>query len=96
MKQLLTSWRSVTEQEYPQYVHIIPNPDYIELANIGNGDVMTDTWNSAQKANRLIDDSINGVVHSMFYYNHLSNVWVKNVIDSLTEFLRENLNASLD
>ena len=85
---MLASWRSVTEKEYPQYVHLIPHPDEAELANIENGGVITDTCNSAQKANILIAASVNGVVHSMFCHNHLRNVWVNNVIDSLTEFLR--------
>ena len=57
---------------------------------------MTDTCNSAQKANRLIFASVNGVVHSMFCHNHLSNVWVNNVLNSLTELLIKNLNDSLD
>ena len=64
---MLELWRSVTEQEYPQYVHLIPQPDEIDLPNIDNGGVMTDTCNSAQKANRLIADSVNGVVYSMFF-----------------------------
>ena len=66
MKQMLASWRSVTEQEYPQYVHIIPHPDEIDLANIENGGVITDTCNSAQKENQLIAAYVNGVVHCMF------------------------------
>ena len=32
----------------------------------------------------------------MFCHNHLRNVWVNNVIDSLTEFLRAHLNFILD
>ena len=57
---------------------------------------MTDTCKLAQKANRLIDDSVNGVVHSMFFHNHMHNVWVNNVLHFLTEFLRAHLNDSLD
>ena len=34
---------------------------------------MTDTHNSAQKENRLIAASVNGVGHSMFCHNHLRN-----------------------
>ena len=68
----------------------------IDLANIESGGVMTDTCNSAQKENRLIAASINGVVHPMFCHNHLRNVWVNNVLDSLTEFLRAHLNDSLE
>ena len=32
----------------------------------------------------------------MFCSNHLRNVWVKKMIDSLTEFLRAHINDSLD
>ena len=56
---------------------------------------MTDTCNSSQKANQLIAASVNGVVHSMFCHNHLHNVWVKNVLDYLTEFLRAHPNYIL-
>ena len=47
IKQMLASWRSVNEQEYTQYVHLIPHLDYIDLAKIDNGGVMTDTCKSA-------------------------------------------------
>ena len=93
---MLVSWRSVTEKEHPQYVHLIPHPDEIDLAKIESGGVMTDTCNSAQKANQPISAYVNGVVNSMFSHNHIRNVWVKNVLDSLTEFLRAHLNDSLD
>ena len=96
MKHMLVSWHSVTEQEYPQYIHRIPHPDDIYLAKIENGGGMNDTCNSEHKENLLISTSVNGVVHSMFWHNHLGNIWVKNVLDSLTEFLRSHLNYSLD
>ena len=57
---------------------------------------MTNTCNSAQKANQLIAASVNVVVHSMFLHNHLRKFWVNNVLDYLTEFLRAHLNDSLD
>ena len=44
----------------------------------------------------MIADFVNGVVHSIFFHNHLRNVWVDNVLDSLTELLRAHLNNSLD
>ena len=43
MKSMLAPLHSVTEQEYPHYVYLIPHPDDINLANIENGGVMTDT-----------------------------------------------------
>ena len=57
---------------------------------------MTDTCRLSQKSNRLIATSVNGVVCSICFHNHLSNVWVKNVLDSLTGFLIAHLNESLD
>ena len=51
MKHMLASCRSVTEQEHPQYVHLIPQPYEIDLAKIENGGVMIDTCNSEQKEN---------------------------------------------
>ena len=95
IKHMLASWNSVTEQEHPQYVQLIPHLDDIDLAKVENGGVMTDTCNSSQKANLLIDYSVNGVIKSMFSHNHMCNVWVDNVIDYLAEFLRAHLNDSL-
>ena len=96
MKHMLESWCSVTEKEYPQYVHLITHQDEIDLAKIENGGVMTDTCNSAQKANWLIAASINVVVRSMFWHNHLRNFWLKDVLDYLTRFWIAHLNDSLD
>ena len=96
MKQILSSWCSVTEKEYPQYVHLILHPEDIGLSKIYNGGVMADTCNSAQKANRQIDGSVNGVIHSRFFHNHLRNFWVNNFLDSLIEFLISHINDSLD
>ena len=93
---MLVSWRIVTEKEYPQYVHLIPHPDEIDLSKIENSGVITDTCNSAQKANLLIDASVNGVVHSIFFHNHIRNFWVKNVLDSFTGFFRAHLNDNLE
>ena len=66
MKQVLASWCSVTEQEYPHYVHLIPHPDGIDLAKIEIGGVITATCNSEQKVNLLIASFVNGVVNSIF------------------------------
>ena len=46
--------------------------------------------------NQLISASVNIVVHSIFYNNHLHNVWLKNVFDSLNDLLREHISDSLD
>ena len=46
--------------------------------------------------NHLLAACVNGEAHSMSCHNHLRNVWVKNVLDSLTKLLRKHLNDSLD
>ena len=57
---------------------------------------MTDTYNLAHKSNRLIAASVNGVVQFMFCHNHLRDIWVNNMLDSLTYFLRAYIIDSLD
>jgi hypothetical protein len=75
----------------------IPQLNDINLDKLGdNGSVMTDTCNGAQKTNRLLVQSIKGTAHSMYCYNHLRNVWVKNVLNLLNDFMHCHLNNSLD
>ena len=57
---------------------------------------MTDTCNAAQKTNIEISKEISSKTHNLLCHNHLRNVWVKNVLESLTEFLRAHLSDSLD
>ena len=58
--------------------------------------MMTAICNSVHKMNHLLAACVNGEAHSMSCHNHLRNVWVKNVLDSLTKLLRKHLNDSLD
>ena len=82
--------------EFPELVDLIPSPMEINMDKLDGGSVMTDTCNSAQKCNRLLASVINGTVYSLFCHNHLRNVWVKNVLLSLNDFMRAHLYDSLD
>jgi len=48
MKDLLQEWRDVTKEEYPEFVHLIPDPDELTLTKLNGGGVMTDTCATAQ------------------------------------------------
>ena len=89
-------WRDVTEREFPDRVHLLPKPDDITLDKLEDGAVMTDTCNTALKTNRLLGKEVNGTVHELYCHNHLRNVHVKNVLLSLTDFLRAHLHDSID
>ena len=93
---MLDYWRQVTEREYPDFVHLLPKPDDIDLNKLVGGSIMTDTCNGARLTNTKLGEEVDGKVHNLLCHNHLRNVWVKNVLDSLTEFLRAKLSDSLD
>ena len=55
---------------------------------------MTNTCKSAHKTNRLLAQIVDG--HSLFYHhNHQRNVWVKNMLDVISNYVstlvKENL-----
>ena len=56
---------------------------------------MTDICN-AQLCNKPLGVVLNKIVYSLFCHNHLRNVWVKNVLSSLNEFMHAHLYDSLD
>ena len=68
MKDLLREWRDVTKGEYPEFVHLIPDPDKLALSKLNEDGVMTDTCAMAQKENRILAQSVNG--HSVYCHHH--------------------------
>ena len=95
MQKVLQCWRDVTDREYPDFLHMLPLPEEIDIDKLINGGIMTDTCSAAQKTNTLLSEEISGEIHNLLCHNHLRNVWVKNVLESLTEFLRSHLNDNL-
>ena len=57
---------------------------------------MTDNCNSAQKTSRLLSAEVNGETHNSLCHNPLRSVWTKNVLNSLTDFLKAHLSDDLD
>ena len=96
MQNMLKCWRDVTEREYPELVALLPTVDELSLQKLVNGGIITDTCNSARKLNAMLGDEINGKSHNLLCYNHLRNIWIKNVLDSLTEHLRVKFHDALE
>ena len=101
MKDHLQLFRDAVIEHCPELIDILPPVDGISLDKFEEGSVvMTDTCNGAKKTNHLIAKSISTAtgktVHSLLCYNHLCNVWVKNVLKKSTRFLREYLYEYLD
>ena len=93
---MLECWREVTEREYPQFTHLLPSKKDVDLNKLINGAIMTDTCNPARSTSSLISEEVDGETYNLLCLNHLRNVWVKNVLERLTEVLRVRLQDSLD
>ena len=74
----------------------MPHPEEVDINKFEGESSMTDTCSTARKNNHLLCESVDGVVHELYCYNHLCNVWEKNVLISLNDFLRVHLHDSLD
>ena len=96
LKKMLITWRKVTGKEYPAFFDMFPHPDKISIEKLANAGIMTDACNSAQKTTGDINKEIIGKTHTFHCHNHLRNIWVKNILESLTEFMRAHLSDSLD
>ena len=73
---------------------MIPDPEEaMSMQKLKGGAVMTDTCKSAHKTNRLLAQIVDG--HSLFCHHHQRNVWVKNMLDMISNYvstlIKENL-----
>ena len=94
MKAILVTWREITHEEYQEFVHMIPDPEEVmSMQKLKGGAVMTNTCKSAHKTNRLLAHIVDG--HSLFCHHHQRNVWVKNMLDVISNYvstlIKENL-----
>ena len=86
MKAILVTWREITYEEYQEFVHMIPDPDEaMSMQKLKGGAVMTDTCKSAHKTNRLLAQIVDG--NSFFCHHHQHNVWVKNMLDVIRNYV---------
>ena len=72
------------EQEYPDFVNMLPQPEDIDLNTLANGSIMTDVCNAARKGTRLLQAEVLGETHALLCCHHLRQTHCKNVLDSLT------------
>ena len=55
---------------------------------------MTDTCKSAHKTNRLLAQIVDG--HSLFCHRHQRNVWVKNILDVIRNYVSTLIKDNLE
>ena len=55
---------------------------------------MTDTCKSAHKTNRLLAQIVDG--HSLFCHHHQRNVWVKNMLDVIRNYVSTLIKDNLE
>ena len=94
MKAILVTWREITHEEYQEFVHMIPDPEEaMSIQKLKGGAVMTDTCKNVHKTNRLLAQIVDG--HPLFCRHHQSNVWVKNMLEVISNYvstlIKENL-----
>ena len=65
---------------------MIPDPEEeMSMQKLKGGAVMTNTCKSAHKTNRLLAQIVDG--HSLFFHHHQRNVWVKNMLDVISNYV---------
>ena len=95
MKAILFTWRDITHKEYQEFVHMIPDPEEaMSMQKLKGGLVMTDTCKSSHKTNYLLAQIVDG--HSLFYHNHQRNVWVKNMLDVISNYVSTLIKDNLE
>ena len=78
-------------------VDLIPKPDSINIVKLGNrGTITTNMCNSAQKVRCLRVDLSNDNSNEQDCIQHLLNVWINGVSKSLTKFMSDYFEESLE
>jgi hypothetical protein len=97
LKNRLQRLHKIALTNYPELVDSIPSPNGIDITKLReHGMIMTDLCNTAQKARRLLQHQIGGVVFEMDCHHHLRNVWIKGMEKSISVFLRAVVSDSLE
>ena len=90
----MVTWREITHEEYQEFVHMIPDPEEaMSMQKLKGGAVMTETCKIGHKTKRLLAQIVDG--HSLFCHHYQRNVWVKNMLDVISNYvstlIKENL-----
>ena len=74
---------------------MIPDPEEaMSMKKLKGGAVMTNTCKSAHKNNRFLAQIVDG--HSLFCHHHQRNVWVKNILDVIINYLSTLIKENLE
>ena len=64
------------------------------MQTLKGGAVMTDTFKSAHKTKRLLAQIVDG--HLLFCHHHQRNVWVKNMLDVISNYVSTLIKDNLE
>ena len=87
MKVRLEHVRPVSKKEFPNLEDPIPSSDNLDIKNLEDGSVNTDSCHAAQKGRRLLTEVIPGQVWQQDCHHHVRNVWFKAMEKALTKNL---------
>ena len=95
MKAILVTWREITHEEYQEFVRMIPDPKEAKrMKKLKGGVVMTNTCKSAHKTIRFLAQIVYG--HSLCCHHHQRNVWVKNMLDVISNYVSTLIKDNLE
>ena len=96
LKVRLERFRTVFKKEFPNLDNPLPCSDNLDIKNLKDGSVNTDSCHAAQKAHCLLTEVIPGQVWQQDCHHHLRNVWFKAMEKALTKKLNNILRKSLE
>jgi hypothetical protein len=97
LKKRLLRLREIVLRDRPELHETIPSPDGINIKKLGqHGLIMTDSCNAAQKARRLFQLKIGGIIFKFDCHHLLRNVWIKGMEMSVSSFLQVIIAKSLE
>jgi hypothetical protein len=75
----------------------MPSMDGTDIKKLDQqGLIMTDSCNAAQKARRLLQHVIGGIVFELDCHHHLRNVWIKGMEKLISIYLQVVVSDSLE
>ena len=94
MKAILVTCREIIQEEYQEFVHmILDTKEAMIMQKLKGGAVMTKTCKISHKTNPLLAHIVDR--NSLFCHHHQRNVWVKNMLDVISNYvstlIKENL-----
>ncbi|KAL7536200.1 hypothetical protein ACHAXR_006982, partial [Thalassiosira sp. AJA248-18] len=96
LKRRLDRLREVMVKHYPEFAHLVPSSDEIDLEKLREVLLTSDTCNVAQKERHIFSERIGGTTYNQDCHNHLRNVHTNGMENAITERLKIILKDSID